>query len=340
MKVLSLFDGVSGAMLALDLLRIKVDRYYASEINEKAISVSKRNWPDIEHVGDVSKLRGDDPRFADIDLIVAGSPCTNLSIAGNGLGLKGEQSKLFFEFTRLVREIRPKNFLLENVASMKKEHSELMTKLVTELMEECYPDRELFFRKESSADYSAQARNRLYWCTVNPWDHMGSDKLKNKVVADILEPEVDERFYLNTGQEITASKKYESGNWSSKALPMKIFDIGKGRQGERIYSKYGKSVTVTAGGGGPGGKTGLYMVSGDYGNVSADEVMKHCRRLTPIEAERLQHVPDDYTKYGHDGTKMSMADRYEMMGNGFTVSVISWWLRRLREEHDTIKKSS
>jgi len=334
MKVLSLFDGVSGARLALDTLGIEVDRYYASEINEKAISVSKKNWPDIEHVGDINELSGYDPRFNDIDLVIAGSPCTNLSIAGNGLGLDGQQSKLFYEFIRLMKEIKPRNFLLENVASMKNSDRDLMTKVIREAMDRCYgTDRKGYKLRESSADYSAQGRKRLYWSTL-PGSDLISPELRAMTVADIIETDVDVRFFLNTEQGLISSKKYESGDWYSDISPMKIFDIGKGRQGERIYSKYGKSVTVTAGGGGPGGKTGLYMVTGEYGEVTAENAMQHCRRLTPREAERLQYVPDDYTRYGHDESEMTNADRYEMMGNGFTITTIAWWLSGLLKESE------
>lgn len=332
MKVLSLFDGVSGAMLALKALGLEIDEYYASEINEKAISVSRRNWPEIVQVGDITNLMDDDPRFKDVDLLIAGSPCTNLSIAGDGTGLEGEQSKLFYEFIRLLKAIRPKHFLLENVASMTKDNRNLMTEVVVSAAKECLgEDRKITHFLINSANYSAQARKRLYWTTCSGHKQV-SEILRKRTVADIMEDNVDERFFLTTTQSITPSGRYVEGNWGDGTCPHKIFNIGTGRQGERIYSKFGKSVTVTAGGGGPGGKTGLYLVDG-YGETDPDTIMKRTRRLTPVEAERLQGVPDNYTKYGHDGSEMAMADRYEMMGNGFTIPVIYWLLRDLREEY-------
>jgi DNA-cytosine methyltransferase len=332
MKVLSLFDGVSGGMLALKFLGIKVDKYYASEIDDKAISVSRNNFPEIKQVGDIKLLRGDDPRFSNIDLVIAGSPCTNLSVAGNGKGLKGEQSMLFFEFIRLMREVRPRYFLLENVASMKKVDREAMTAVMKDLRDSYFPQEKWCHTKINSSVMSVQSRDRLYWTNIDFPDITHRNK---QCVADILEGSVDSKLYPHNGQKITPSKKYLEGKWESDTSPVRIYDIGNGRQGERIYSKYGKSVTVTTSGGGPGGKTGLYLVDDDaYGNPDDHEaVVSGSRRLTPIEAERLQRIPDNYTKYGCDGQEMTWSERYGMLGNGFTISVVAWILNSLRKEY-------
>ena len=113
MNVLSLFDGMSCGQIALDQLGIKVDKYYASEIDKYAIAVAKENYPETIHVGDITQLDPND--FKNIDLILAGSPCQGFSFAGKQLAFDDPRSALFFEFIRLLKAIKPKYFLLENV---------------------------------------------------------------------------------------------------------------------------------------------------------------------------------------------------------------------------------
>jgi site-specific DNA-cytosine methylase len=151
MNVLSLFDGISCGRVALERAGIKVDKYYASEIKEDAIKVSQDNWKDIIQVGDITKLKGKD--FKDIDLIIGGSPCQSFSIAGNREGFVGK-SGLFYEFVKLLKEIKPKYFLLENV-KMKKEWQDIISK---ELGVEPI--------NINSKVVSAQLRNRFYWTNI------------------------------------------------------------------------------------------------------------------------------------------------------------------------------
>jgi len=113
MNILSLFDGISGVRIALEKLNIPITNYYASEIDKYAIKVSKENYPDIIHLGDIKDIKA--PDLPQIDLLIGGSPCQDLSNAQKGLGLKGEKSRLFYEFVRLYKELNPKYFLLENV---------------------------------------------------------------------------------------------------------------------------------------------------------------------------------------------------------------------------------
>ncbi len=129
MKVLSLFDGISCGYVALKRAGISIDKYYASEIKPFAIKCSSENNPDIIHIGDITKIhfwRGTlytkDKRYnlGEIDLVIGGSPCQNFSVARTSNkktidGLKGEQSSLFYEYARLLQEIQPRYFLLENV---------------------------------------------------------------------------------------------------------------------------------------------------------------------------------------------------------------------------------
>ena len=123
MNVLSLFDGMSCGQIALKNLGVKVDNYYASEIDKYAIKIAKKNFPDMIHVGDVTQVEskhfGADGFDTKIDLIMGGSPCQGFSRAGKNLNFDDPRSKLFFEFVRLVKELKPKYFLLENVKMTK-----------------------------------------------------------------------------------------------------------------------------------------------------------------------------------------------------------------------------
>jgi len=134
MKILSLFDGMSVAQQALKNCGIKVDAYCASEIDSYSIATTQSNFPDTIQAGSVVDLKGSD--FKDIDLIVGGFPCTNLSIAKkNREGLAGSQSGLFYEMVRIHKEVKPRWFLYENVASMARDQKEIITQTIGELMQ-------------------------------------------------------------------------------------------------------------------------------------------------------------------------------------------------------------
>jgi len=179
MKVLSLFDGMSCGRIALDQLGIPVEKYYASEVDKYAIQVSQANFPDIEQVGDICNLDAKD--YQDVDLMLAGSPCQGFSFAGKQLAFDDPRSALFFEFIRLLKEIKPKYFLLENVR-MKKE----FLQVISEQVSECYP--EIPFGIEpifiNSSLLSAQSRQRYYWTNI-----AGIQEPEDKgiVLRDILE---------------------------------------------------------------------------------------------------------------------------------------------------------
>jgi len=188
-NVLSLFDGMSCGMLALDRLGIKVDKYYASEIDKYAMQVSAANYPEIIQVGDVCDLKSED--FKDIDLILAGSPCQGFSLAGKQLAFDDPRSALFFEFIRLLKEIKPKYFLLENVR-MKKE----FLQIISEQVSACYP--EITFGIDpifiNSSLVSPQSRPRYYWTNI---PGIEQPEERGIVLKDILEPDAEEPMYSN-----------------------------------------------------------------------------------------------------------------------------------------------
>ena len=136
MKVLSLFDGISCARVALERAGIPVEEYYASEIDKYAIQISQKNYPDIQHIGSVVDIRGEN--YKDVELLVGGSPCQDLSIAGKRKGLGGERSGLFYEYVRILKEVKPKYLILENVASMSKESRIAITRALFNLPEDTW----------------------------------------------------------------------------------------------------------------------------------------------------------------------------------------------------------
>ena len=279
MNVLSLFDGMSCGQIALDRLGIEVDTYYASEIDKYAIAVAKENYPDTIHVGDITQL---DPKdFQDIDLVLAGSPCQGFSFAGKQLAFDDPRSALFFEFIRLLKAIKPKYFLLENVR-MKQQYIDVITQQVSE----CYPDHEgndLFDSKIepiliNSALLSAQSRQRLYWTNI---PHVKQPEDLGIVLKDILEDEVEEHYLagknllenyqggnqLNPNYKSQANtihdKNKKSGvicagthgyaNGYVETKPKQVGKVKDGGQGNRIYSTDGKSSTLSAQSGGTAG---------------------------------------------------------------------------------------
>ena len=171
LNVLSLFDGMSCGRIALERAGIKVNNYYASEIDKYAIQVAKHNYPNMQHIGDVTQVKS--TQLPKIDLCMGGSPCQGFSFAGKQLNFDDPRSKLFFEFVRLLKECNPKYFLLENV-KMKKEWQDIISKeLGVEPIEIC------------SSLFSAQQRKRLYWTNIN----VDLSKLPKStdVIADVLE---------------------------------------------------------------------------------------------------------------------------------------------------------
>lgn len=342
-RVLSLFDGISGARQALKELNIDCE-YYGSEIDKYAIQVAKNNHPDIIHIGDVKEIayypldshkwlswKNKDFGFTSakvnkVNLLVGGSPCTDLSIAKKDRqGLSGEKSSLFFEYVRILKEIKPKYFILENVASMPNDAKNEITK-------------NLFGIEPiliNSSLLTAQQRKRMYW--VGSLQEDGSYKKidikqpkdKGILLKDILESGLDlitepilyNQYNQRTLKDKSATLSTSSGSRTAIAGMMVVESIkigyyNKGGQGDRIYSVKGKSVCLSANGGGRGAKTGLYKIDlpdGDY----------IVRKLTPNECARLQGFPDNYCQ------GISNTQAYKCFGNSFTVPVIKHILQQL-----------
>lgn len=170
MNVLSLFDGMSCGQIALEIIGVKVDKYFASEIKKDGIMVTKANYPNTIHIGDVTKVSYKDGILhtengsyeVEIDLLIGGSPCQNFSIAcisEQRRGLEGVKSKLFYEYLRILKEVNPKNFFLENVASMSKTDEQAISEYLG-----------VNSIKVNSSITTAGLRNRLYWTDINNGD--------------------------------------------------------------------------------------------------------------------------------------------------------------------------
>ena len=273
MNVLSLFDGMSCGQLALQRAGIQVENYYAAEIDKYAIKVTQANFPNTVQLGDVNAV--DTDSLPDIDLLIGGSPCQGFSFAGKQLNFDDPRSKLFWEYVRLLNALKPKYFLLENV-KMKKESMDVITRALR--VDPIFINSRLF---------SAQNRPRMYWTNI-PFDVPTEDK--GIVLRDILEPEVEEKYY--------AGKKLRESYMGGNQLNPKYKS-----QCNTIYPTDGKFATLCAG-------THGYS----FGYVPAPTY----RKLTPLECERLQTVPEGYTDKGISDTQ-----RYKMLGNGWTVDVVS-----------------
>ena len=315
-NVLSLFDGISCGQYSLELAGIPVKKYYASEIDENCIKITQKNYPNTIQLGDVRNLTYNHlitlPCGAEqLDLLIGGSPCQDLSIAGTRKGLEGNRSCLFWEFVRVLKTIKPKYFLFENVASMKCEDKEIITKTLG-VEPICI----------NSALVSAQTRKRLYWTNI---PNVQQPENRGILLKDILEsgiaPQNKSYCLTETYHKASFSDFVKKHTRTMIAMPIRLGHL-EGRsnaQANRVYSIEGKSVCLNANGGGGGAKTGLYKIDLPDGEYII-------RKLTPIECERLQTLPDNYT------AGVSNSSRYKAIGNGWTCEVIAHILRGIKNE--------
>lgn len=294
MNVLSMFDGISGCRLAAEKAGLKVDNYFASEIDKYAIKCTQHNYPDTIQLGSVTQYDSWD--LNKLDLITAGSPCQDLSrIKKDGKGLQGDKSSLFFSYYNALEKFNPDYFLLENVV-MNKQDESIITKLLG--VEPIIID---------SGDFSAQNRPRLYWTNIPFEKEWEKSEL---VINDILQPieEVEEKYFYNEELEFAVGHEKRVYGTLNKRYPN-----GKRRLTDttsRVYSPYHKCGTLTAVCGGHQEKKVI-----QEGRI---------RKLTPLEYERLQCVPENYT------AMLSDSQRYKTLGNGWTVDVVSHILGGLK----------
>jgi DNA (cytosine-5)-methyltransferase 3A len=359
MNVLSLFDGMSCGQQALERAGFKVDNYFASEIDKYAIQVTMENYPNTIQLGSVVDIDG--CKLPKIDLLIGGSPCQSFSFAGKrkGMSTKDEQeiltlshylefkkegyefegqSYLFWEYMRLLNETKPKYFLLENVMMGKKWEKILSRAIGVNPIE------------INSSLVSAQNRRRLYWTNIGMQSNgffgdmesiIKQPKDKGILLKDILESQVDEKYYLSDKMIIGFERHKERHTEKGTGFKWKPKDGSEKENALRanaalcptdntiitnnkrlnetllnneltencLIDSYNQSIHNDK----------SITISTRVNASSCTHVYKNSRirRLTPIECERLQTVIDNYTNH------VSSSQRYKMLGNGWTIDVIS-----------------
>lgn len=349
MKVISMFDGIAGARQALHNLNINCE-YYAYEIDKYAIQIAQKNFPSIKQMGDVYKASF--LGFIDTDLLIGGSPCQGFSFAGKQLNFDDSRSNLFFEFVRVKNETKPKYFLLENV-KMKKEYQDVISRHLG--VEPIEINSALLTAQNRKRLYWTNIPNitqpedkGIYLKDI--LENGDVDRLKSYCIdANYFKGGNLEQYFNKSRRHLVflggleKNKKWVANN---KELSRNY------SQGERVYRSEGKSACLNSNSGGTGGKTGLYaiaqrgrnIVDGKRKNIKGAKTQQrfetsylekgNClttvqkdslvldtkdyiiRKLTPIECERLQGFPDNYTE------GVSQTQRYKALGNSFTVPVI------------------
>lgn len=288
MNVLSLFDGISCGMVALGRAGIDVERYVAYENDPYPVKVSKANYPQIEHMGDVTTA--DFTQYVGFDLLIGGSPCQDLSNykydRGEVNGLDGDKSRLFYDYVRALKVVKPKYFLLENVASMEEKWVDIISV-------------ELGVKPVmiNSSLVCGAERKRLYWTNIQ---NIAQPNDKNITLQDIIVPvcDVPEKYWYN--------KPFVYNGDNNKVQC--TIEINGHRNMKEVYNIKGKCNTL--------------LCDGDGGNRQKKVYQDgRCRKLMPIEYERLQTLPDNYTDC------LSDSRRYTTVGNGWTIDVIAHILK-------------
>ena len=378
MNVLSLFDGMSCGRLALERAGFPITNYYASEIDKYAIQVARDNFPDTIHVGDVTQVVA--ANFPKIDLLLGGSPCQGFSFAGGQLAFDDPRSKLFFEFVRLLKELKPRWFLLENVP-MKQEFQDVISEHLgvkpvrlnsnivsaqnrdrlywTNIPVKSFPENKRIYLKDILQDVAEIGEEHYHSMKSVAYMERGNDKWKQAGSrrADGYEqtPETEKSFTLTANMHKGVPYNYfketrqlsfdfhepetKSGLIMAGQADLKGHDYNR-----RVYHPDGKAPTLAANSGGnlepkimqvPRGKNqgGIKANDGKVPTISTSAWEQNnvvtdglrWRKLTPIECERLQTVPDNYTKC------VSNTQRYRMLGNGWTVDIICHLLEGMKD---------
>lgn len=352
MNVLSLFDGMSCGQIALGRSGIKVDNYYASELDKYAITVTQANYPGTIQLGDVIKWREWNIDWASIDLLIGGSPCQGFSFAGKQLAFDDPRSKLFFVYRDILQRIndarfyfgkRPVKYMLENVRMKKQYLNVISDKLGLEPVH------------INSALVSAQNRQRYYWANwkfEQPEDKgiflkdiiyqrphgFNSGGLKFKKSPSITTSAWEQNNFVfqfphgcskggvrNLEKVPSMTQQFQNNFFklihSEKALEYMDRKVKGGRSHwdfkHHSDVRNDKSAAIVAN----FFKGVPYNVLKDWGCI---------RKFSPVECERLQTVPDNYTNH------VSNTQRYKMLGNGWTIDVIAHVFKWLKKDNDYV----
>lgn len=305
MKVLSLFDGISCGRIALERAGISVDKYYASEIDKNAIAISKKNYPDIIQLGDVTKWREWDIPWSEIDLLIGGSPCQGFSTAGKLLNFDDPRSKLFFCFVDILNHIKRFNpnakFLLENV-KMKKEWQDIISSSL-----DCAP---VYIDSET---ITPMRRARVYWFN---WD-APTIEANGKTLKDICDCSVNNSLFINK-ERFEKLTYFKDGNLYIKNLPNKEMKVEEfdGVVLSRSWQTYMPLV-----------KQKSHCIRAANPNDVGVAVMTNqglrFRIFSVEEMEKMQTLPVGYTS----ASGVSVRSQKSCIGNGWTVDVIAHVLK-------------
>lgn len=305
MNILSLFDGISCCRVALERANIAVDKYYASEIDKHAITIAQKNYPSTIQLGDVTKWQDWNIDFASIDIVTAGFPCQAWSVAGKQLGDRDERGALFWTTLDIISHIKRLNpkviFLLENV-KMKREFEEYITHHTEQALGSV--NKYLI----NSALVSAQNRQRYYWTNI----------------VGVNQPEDKQLLLKNIIEDGLVFLEKEKSNFILKLASLKA-SIRKNIV--KNNAEFPDNIPISV----PPGSFIYTNHLGQNGKLFKEKAAtlvcsasSHCvtddlqiRKLTPIECERLQTLPDNYTE------GISKAQRYKCLGNGWTVDVVA-----------------
>ena len=304
-NVLSCFDGISCGRVALNRAGIGIKNYYSSEIDKHASAITRYNYPDTIHLGDISKL-AKDKLPESVDLLMGGFPCQGFYSAGQKGGFEDIRSKLFFDLMKVKENVKPKYFLFENVV-MKEKDLNMITNL-------CGVEPIIL----NSKYFSAQSRNRVYWTNI------GTNKnglLGDFLLNEIKEPDIDHKDLLIDILEEKVDAKYQLSESILSHFISKTADSSTGFSFKPSDGNK-KAFTLTTRNGS--------RVDDNFINIGNGKV----RKLTPIECERLQGLPDNFTKFGIDNKgsviKISDTQRFKTLGNGWNVPTISYILKYLK----------
>ena len=293
MKILSLFDGISCGMQAFKELNIPIETYYASEIDKYAIEISRKNHPEIIQLGDVENWREWDIDWDNINMLIGGSPCQGFTFAGKRLNFEDHRSKLFFVYYEILQFLREKNpnilFFLENVK---------MDKKCKDAIDELIGVNGIPI---NSNLFSAQNRDRIYWTNI-PIKELPTEN--NITIRDIINPSDNENVKTFVSKEHHAAwlKTYK---WKHNDLD------GKSKPLLATYYKQPPHCPYI-----------IYREELE-GEEEINNKYSIYRRLSPIECERLQTLPDNYTLVVNDKSKEnSYTQRWKTLGNGWTVETI------------------
>jgi site-specific DNA-cytosine methylase len=302
-NVLSVFDGISCGQVALERSGIKVNKYFASEIDKHAIKVTQSNYPNTIQIGDVTKVKGSD--LPEIHLLMGGSPCQGFSFSGKGLNFEDPRSRLFFEFVRLLKEKKPKYFLLENVV-MKQEYQDVISQhLGVEPV------------KLNSALTSAQNRVRLYWANFDITEPTDRGIKLEDIVEDteMIGPSAIRGRRLNKAT-IIGRRLDERGKRQDydKTIPMtQCLEVrASNRNKSNCLTTVAKDTVLTT------------MEVGRHPDAFNRKLP--FRNYTKIERCRLMNLPDNYCD------EISDNQTVKATGNGWEVGMITHIFNQMKVE--------